>query len=467
MKKNIILFILFFGIQIGIIAQSEYSGQHFANLLSGSDQDRRVFQIEDYYQQYKGSIESDDLLLLFYKAFIAKNFNNLQGSIDALHRIIEGEDTNTNYGMANLMRIQLAEAYFDAQEYQKAIEIADEMATITTKDTTFNENERNFFLEGAKYFKKISTSGLRCFPEKMEIIDTNPADTNPLKLIRNEKSDEVFFNAKWNNQVLKTHFDTGASISFFINRAKAEAAGVKIFTNDTVLLNERQKGLLGRIDSLELGKFKVKNIPAFVLIEEVNKKDPHQAECDSVSNNLFDIIIGLPIIKELGVIDIDFEQNTISFPVNHKTTSNERRNISISYGNNMNMVLHLDFEVEGEKFTSAFDTGGNFGLSINSDFYTTHQNKISTLSEKNRDRSFIGGCSESNLYIRDNYLSRNVNIRIADSEIQLKDDCVVSKDKENDDVIGLEYGGALGNDIFKYCRQAIFDFNNMKFSIEK
>jgi len=46
-------------------------------------------------------------------------------------------------------------------------------------------------------------------------------------------------------------------------------------------------------------------------------------------------------------------------------------------------------------------------------------------------------------------------------------DCSVAKDKENDFKFGASGGGYLGNTIFKYCKKAIFDFENMVFSVEK
>ena len=46
-------------------------------------------------------------------------------------------------------------------------------------------------------------------------------------------------------------------------------------------------------------------------------------------------------------------------------------------------------------------------------------------------------------------------------------DCSVAMDKENDDKSGTPEGGLLGNVIFKYCKKAVFDFDNMVFNIEK
>lgn len=399
MKKIFLFILLLFGIQSNsLLAQSEFSPQTFADLLSVSDEERDFFRIEDYWQQYEDSIRHADPLPLLYKAHMAKCFNNLSGSIEALLSLIEHPDLIDNKGLANMMRMFLCEAYFDAQEYQKALQISDDIYAVTTTDTVFNENEREFFLGFCEYAKNANSWASRCFPEKMEVIDTAPADNSSVNLIREKENNGIFFNAKWNNRVLRTAFDTGAATCFFASRAKAEAAGVKIFTTDTVTVNEQQKGLLGRIDSLELGKFKVKNIPVFVSIEEIDRNDPDQVKCDSMLNSQFDIVIGLPIIKELGVIEFDFTKNTLTFLANDTQPFNDRKNMCLYYKNNMDIALLLNFDVEEENFTAVFDTGGFFGLSVNSVFYNVHKNKIPTLSvSDDKTKSFIGGCSENSV----------------------------------------------------------------------
>jgi len=44
-------------------------------------------------------------------------------------------------------------------------------------------------------------------------------------------------------------------------------------------------------------------------------------------------------------------------------------------------------------------------------------------------------------------------------------DCSVAKDKENDNPLAPVEGGYIGHAIFKYCKKATFDFDNMVFSV--
>ena len=63
--------------------------------------------------------------------------------------------------------------------------------------------------------------------------------------------------------------------------------------------DETIRGFVGIIDSLEFGEFTVKNV-AYVNIETIDHSDSLQALCDSMLNSSFDIVLGMPVIKELG-----------------------------------------------------------------------------------------------------------------------------------------------------------------------
>ncbi len=43
--------------------------------------------------------------------------------------------------------------------------------------------------------------------------------------------------------------------------------------------------------------------------------------------------------------------------------------------------------------------------------------------------------------------------------------CEVAKNKENDFKYGTTNGGFIGNELFKYCTKATFNFDNMRFTI--
>jgi len=154
---------------------------------------------------------------------------------------------------------------------------------------------------------------------------------------------DILFNAKWNGIELKTIFDTGSDAGAYIhNRAISEKMGVKLNTADTIIANEVYKGnirmLTGVIDNLELGNFNIKNITVYVNLETIDSTDSFQAMCDSLINSMCDIVLGMPVIKQLGVIEFDFDKNTMSFPTKTKTINN--RNLYIE-----NNLLFMNVQV--------------------------------------------------------------------------------------------------------------------------
>jgi len=115
-----------------------------------------------------------------------------------------------------------------------------------------------------------------------------------------------------------------------------------------------------------------------------------------------------------------------------------------------------------------FDTGGSgLGLLINTDFYEENKEYISIDEQAKQASGHIGSCNESNSFQRYEYNCPQIDVKINNQIITMINDCSIAKDKENDFKFGATGGGYLGNTIFKYCKKAIFDFDNMVFSVEK
>ena len=259
----------------------------------------------------------------------------------------------------------------------------------------------------------------------------------------------------------KSIFDTGAGSCYIYNRAIAEKIGVKFPTTDTILQNNGTiRCILGMVDSLEMGGFFIKKQPVYVNIETTDVADTAQIQCDSIFNSAFDIVLGMQIIRQLVVVEFDFVKNTMSFP--QKTKALNKPNLYIE-----NTVLFMNMEICNANFLTFFDMGGAEGLSINTNFYEQHKPCILTKTEAEEKKGAVGACNKSSLYDRYIYNCPKINIKINDCEITMTDDCTVAKDKENDDQYGTDEGGFLGNIILKYCKKAVFDFENMGFSVEK
>jgi hypothetical protein len=364
-------------------------------------------------------------------------------------------DITTLIGLFGQPLLQLCA---DVQEYAQAEEHCQKFITLLENDTIIDSDLRLSYIQGftqaVESFKQFS----KLYPK--QIVTKKDDITKGIELIPNDLSSGIFFKANWNGVPLRTYFDTGAGSSCIFNRAIAEKIGVKLNESDTIIsITGTTRGFMGVIDSLKLGDFFIKNVSVFVDIETIDSSDPMQVQCDSIMNSMFDIVLGIPTIRQLGIIEFDFANNMMLFP--QKTTLTNEKNLYID------KTLYLNMKICDTRFLSFFDTGGAMGLIINTDFYERNKNCISVREQSAKTAAFFGGCTKSSFTHRNEYDCPQIDIKINDQAITMTNDCSVAKDKESDNKVGTEEGGFLGNSIFKYCKKATFDFVNMVFSVEK
>lgn len=452
---------LLVGLSISLLtaAQSINYNQEVADLIAT----KKWFEVERYYQQHKDSINHEFVKLL-YLAETGSVFNNSAQSIDAYEQMLENNPLQwDSITLVSFVGQSLVNACASNQAFSEGNRLCKKMIDLLRNDTSET---------AASLIRDFETIVDQFYEWKIkypipEVIDTNPHSLGEVALLPGAFGNGICFNAAWNGVTLHTIFDTGASSCYIANRAVAEKLGIKLNTADTVMLNGGTiRGLVGIVDSLTFGKFVVKNVPVCVSIESIDSTDSTQTACDSLMNTLFDIILGMPVIKQLGVVVYDVAQNTLSFPKSYPTSN--QRNLFI--GNNASVfgsgTLYLDMKIADDNFLTFFDTGGFGGLSINTDFYEKHKQQLPVESEAKLATSAFGGCNDKSVYARYLFLCPEVDVQIKNQKLTLLNDCAVSKDTENEDTFGAVEGGFLGNDLFKYCRKAIFDFNHMEFSVE-
>ncbi len=457
MKKNITLLFLM-SIYILTSAQSNNYNQELLDLIST----KRWFEIDRYYNEHKDSID-DEFVKLLYIAETGIAFNHPAQSIDAYEQLLDKNLSNMNSpALIGRFGQALVDICINEQEFARGEVLCKKMITILQNDTT-NEvtslvQDLGTLVEQFKGWENETTT--------LEIIDHNPRCTGEVQLIPNKPDNGIYFNTKWNSVNLRTHFDTGANVNYISKKAIAEKIGVKLNIADTILLNNGSiKVLKGIVDSLTFGKFCIKNVPVFVNIKDIDPNDHHQVMYDSILTSNFDIVLGMPVIKKLGVIEFNFEKNTMSFPKSNLSFNKRNLYLSgsspISGGN-----LYMNIKIDNGDFLTFFDTGGKAGLFINTDFYEKHKQYIWREPQATLHEGAVGGANEECHYSRYEYKCPKIEIQVQDKKVMMINDCAVAIDKENDDKLGTAEGGNLGNEIFKYCKKAVFDFNNMEFSIE-
>jgi len=457
MKLFKIYFSLLILNNITVFAQS-YDNQSFINLI----QTKKWFEIEDYYQHLKDSIDYEQVKPV-YLAMTGEVFNRPDEAIDAYEYLIETNPFHKDAPtLINLFGQPVLQLCFNVQKYTKGEELCQKLITISEKDSTINSDVRlqcvQWLASAIESFKQFSKN----IPI-LTVIKNKVDSKEEVKLLpdRNKSGNGIFFNAKWNGVNLRTIFDTGTGTGAYIyNRAIAEKIGVKFNSPDTIMMNGNIHGMLGLVDSLELGNFTIKNVPVFVNIETVDFPDSTRVKCDSTLNSWLDIVLGISVIKHLGAIEFDFVKNVMSF--SQKTDTVNKRNLYIDN------ILYMNMEICDKNFLTYFDTGGEgVGLSINTDFYEKYKQCISIEAEAKQIKDRTGSCNEASLSNRYEYKCPQIDIKINDQVTTMINDCSVAKDKENDNKFGATEGGYLGNAIFKYCKKATFDFDNMVFSIGK
>jgi len=450
---NLIIYFYFLS-NMAVLAQSINHNQALTDLF----QSKKWFEIENYYQQHKDSINSE-FVKLWYLAETRSVFNHPVESIDAYEQLIDKNllnmDMPTLIGLFGQPSLQLCA---DVQEHAKAEIICQKLITLLERDSILDSDTRLSYIQG---FTQVIESF-----KQFEKMNPKPNITKKddgrkeVDLIPNDSSNGIFFNSKWNGNKLKTIFDTGAGASYIYNGTIAEKIGVKLNESDTIIMNNGTiRSLMGVVDSLELGNFCIKNVSVFVNIETIDTSDSIQVKCDSIVNSMFDIVLGVPVIRQLGIIEFDFVKNTMSFP--QKTNLTNKKNLYID------KTLYLNMEICNVNFLSYFDTGGEMGLIVNTDFYEKNKDCIPVEVQTSKSGAFIGSCNQPSFTHRNEYDCPQIDIIINDQVLTMTNDCSVAKDKESDNKFGTDEGGFLGNAIFKYCKKATFDFVNMVFSIER
>jgi len=455
MKHLKLLFCLCFLCNIPILAQSIDHNQALADLI----QTKKWFEIENYYQQHKDSIDSE-FVKLWYLAETGNVFNRSLEAIDAYEQLIDNNPLNMDIPtLISLFGQPMLQLCADVQEYAKAEELCQKLITLIENDTTIDSDIRLSYIQGFAQAIESFKQFAEMYPKLT--ITKKEDKAREVELIPNDSSNGIFFNTKWNGKKLKTFFDTGAGASYIYNRTIAEKIGVKLNESDTIIMNNGTiRALMGVVDSLELGNFCLKNVSVFVNIETIDTADSIQVKCDSIMNSMFDIVLGIPVIRQLGLIEFNFLNNTMSFP--QKTATFNKRNLYIE-----NSTLFMNIEICNKNFLSFFDTGMEMGFKINTDFYEENKECISVEEETAKAGIFFGACNNASFRDKNEYKCPQIDIRISGKTITMTGDCWVAKDKESDHELRTSESGCMGNVIFKYCKKVTFDFNNMIFNVEK
>lgn len=456
MKKFFFTVLVCFNM-LGLNAQID-STQTLMNLLMQDE----FFKARDYYRMYEKQVAAGGKL--FYKYRMSYLSNNLDSASVYL------DDFVTNY--TKDARIDNKVVFFNLQvllytemkDYSKLIETYDKIEQLIKKPPFDGEEYAEWQKEQFALMDEFKSDARKKITNPKMSVTRDNKGSKIMKLENDSLISSVIAMAKFNNIPLKTIFDTGASIPVIVSKECAEKCRFQEIPSpvDSFPLNGSMvRAHRALIDSIRVGSLIFTNVvglvihdnsisllPDSTLLNEEQKKN-----YDSVVKS-FDAIIGLPLLKSLGCIQLDWEKREMTLNLKSEVRKTKRdSNIFISKDE-----LFMGLSINGRNYTGFVDLGNGTCIELSSNFYANNQNYI-ILSPLEQKRG-VASLATINKNARYKTVI-NPRIMYGGKTLSLKkeNDCIVDLDVSN--LYGKD--GQLGLLFFKRMAKKIsLDFVNMR-----
>jgi hypothetical protein len=457
MKLKKLILSLIMMLSWSLYAQTKNYDQELCNLLYG----KQMKEAQHYYSEYKDSIfhpfTVDSYQLIF---------NMYTGNPDSVLLQLPVFIGNY-YGSIvddNLL-LFLPTFYWDKGEYNSGLKILDIIDAFFNRQQNEEQGNEKSLKEVEKLKKRYKI--MNDFPkQEIKISDSTevihvPVQTDPL----------IIFEAKYNQTVLKTIFDTGATYPFFMQKKNVEKAGIRLIEpySENIVNEKETSSAYGVIDSVRIGSLLIKNMPVFVIEDGyfdnyihdsiMNSKEK-LAALDSIAN-LMEIIMGLPVIKMLNHIRFDLPDNGMEISFSHIGEDKENSNLYIESDR-----LYLRIGINGVDFTAFMDTGGNLGniaMIISNCFYRNHAEQFpSTLSEA---KGILTQCGMANgAEHTDSFKPDILNMQLENCIVDFTNETAILTDDSQFSFLSKD--GYIGLGLLKKLKKVTFDFNAMRMDCE-
>ncbi|MDR1763930.1 MAG: retropepsin-like domain-containing protein [Dysgonamonadaceae bacterium] len=367
MAKKIIISLLICTQFCGFcLAQQRNYDQELYNLLA----QEKIIDAVDYYNEYSDSIYYQQTRDYFQINFDIA-YNRYERAIDSLSAFIDKYCPDDEVRLSYLLwQVNLCFLNWD---YQNGVNTFDKTYALLQSNPELLKayktvvqslmSLRNLFYELAKY-------------PKMQI--TNVADNEESVEIEIDTLNSILtFPAQYNNQYIKTMFDTGNAFPLFLDRKNAEMLGIREL--GTLNNNGKDSVSIGIIDSIRIGNLLITNAMAAIMNDNYSKRcvsdtlDDREAvnKINSIEKQI-QIILGMPIIRQLHRIDFDLLNNKMVISNRNQNGNSNKSNIYLK-----NQSLYLQAFINGINFTSFIDTGGaNAFLYLYNAFQKKHSGNI-------------------------------------------------------------------------------------------
>lgn len=463
MKKLFIL--LFFSIcTTFVVAQNVNHSQTLFDMLMRDE----CFKSWEYMHQYKDSIAPEVKLLYEHKNH--GFFNRLDSSAFYYEKMIDEcpmffPDENTKLGGINV----LIDLYSKAGTLEKVLEICQRVKDII-QNPPFNQDkdwQKQQLFNLSKLEKDVKEE--MQIPKPCVVKDRNDANTIDI-----QKEGLLTASIKCNGVSVNAHIDTGPEFHLFISKAFAEKCKISkiISTTDSLELN----GVLARIDvalvdSIRIGSVLFENIPAHVIHDNylslypdsITLNSQQMAKYDSVFSKI-NFVIGLPMLKMLGSLELDWEKDKMCVEVKDEILQEDNKpNMFIA---NNHLYAHL--LVNASDFIGYVDMGYAISaISLSSQFYETHRKEILLSPEiKGKEQRAYGitllapqATYQSVLNPMVLLNSKQIPLREEEDVLVWLGTSILKNGQGKDGMIGLPFLKKLG-------KKVRFDFVNMRITVE-
>lgn len=241
-------------------------------------------------------------------------------------------------------------------------------------------------------------------------------------------------------------FDSGAGLSC-VSEEFARANNFR-FLNDSIAtggVGGRLNLQLATIPRLHIGEMVVEN-PIFLVFGR------GQAALDKASGREFANIIGNPIMREAGCVEIDFRNKLIRFGSTITTTEKSplfRRG----------SLYYIGLEVEGLTIDAEIDTGA-VSTMMTPKFYAHYKSPTPTAEIQKLEGQGVGGTNRF-----EGFIAPSLSFRLGNRTVQLEQ-VKIATNSDDYQVVSPYSQGWLGMDLLTKFSRIVLDFGTMTFTAE-
>jgi hypothetical protein len=395
-----------------------------------------------YYTQYQDSIRHP-FTIDSYHIMEAFHSNHLEDATEILPSFLD-----KYYG--NPVRDDHLPYFINSSlkslDYEKSLKIQEIIESFLTGKSVSEETGKYIVKQGEWIRKRIYILSL------MEVINERKQDVHiPL-----QSESCIAFSAQYNQESLKTFFDTGVGSAFFVNKKIAEKIGVKMTEEYENLNSSEVTAKYGIIDSVRIGSILIKNAPVLVLDGEYFERCSNA----TVSENPIEIFMGLPLMKLLNHIQIDWQNREMTISLNEKEDNTQESNMYIS-----SLSLYINTKINNCDYSILFDTGAigdTLSIIIDNEFYQNHKQDLPVVSEKPdtmRNSCAIHGNISNLNYIKPTHLA----LQIGDNTIDIQNEAIILT---GDTSFFHLNRGLLGFGLFRKIKTLTLNFKSMRLDCE-